>query len=428
MHAHLRSSGHGGRAMPSPGAFVALFLLLFCSTALRPTAASAQGSYVIAGHVGRSEIAPGGAMVGVGTEYRRGLWGVRLGVGMDVAGTPLAPLAPTTSAPGAWTSDLDVGLNLGRVPYADVLFGRSDPTVFLGTGVAGLSTTDAETEDRSSGFVPTWSYGARGGIPVTRWLAFEVEARHRAPLGEVDAAGYPSEGGWGYRAGIALRFGGVPAARVQPVPRRETERPATTRRPAAVPGTTRTVGVPVPAEERPESRAEVIAARAIETAGQYVGTRYRWGGSSPSEGFDCSGFVQYVFRQHGIQLPRVSRDQARAGRALPTSLDGLLAGDLLFFAQRGSTVDHVAIYAGDGRIVHASRSGYGVRYDELTGDRGRWYAQRLVAVRRVIDDETLVAAETRSAAADMPERELPLDEAFETLESERGDAAAPPPQ
>ena len=430
MHSYLRSSGHGGRAgamKPSRGTFVVLVLLLLSSTAMRPSPAAAQKSYVIAGHVGRSAFAPGGAMVDVATELRQGLVGLRLGVGMDVGGTALAPLAPTTSASGAWTTDLDLGLNLARVPYADVLLGRSDPTVFLGAGGVGVSTTDADTEDGSRAFVPTWSFGARGGVPVTSWLGFEVEARRRAPLEEVDPSDFPTEGGWEYRAGVALRFGGRPAARVQPVPRRDAEPTSTTRRPLSEPHTTSpAVTVAAPVDEAHAGGAELLAMRAIETADQYVGSRYRWGGASPSEGFDCSGFVQYVFRQHGIQLPRVSRDQARAGRAQPISLDGLAPGDLLFFAQGGPTVDHVAIYAGDGRIVHASRSGYGVRYDELTGDRGRWYARHLVAVRRVIDDEMFASTDVQTAAADMPQRELPLEDAFEALES--GDEAAPPPQ
>ena len=161
---------------------------------------------------------------------------------------------------------------------------------------------------------------------------------------------------------------------------------------------------------------ELPAAGAVRTAGRYVGTRYRWGGGSPADGFDCSGFVRFVFAQHGIEMPRISREQARMGRAMPTTLEGLAPGDLLFFAQRSSAIDHVAIYAGDGRIVHASRSGHGVRYDELTGDRGRWYAQRLVAVRRVLDGSLPSAPP------------LSVDDQGETLEDQAGDGAAPPPR
>ena len=159
--------------------------------------------------------------------------------------------------------------------------------------------------------------------------------------------------------------------------------------------------VPV-TEAAPRDAAEVLAERTVEVAGRYVGTRYRWGGAAPRQGFDCSGFVRFVFAEQGIELPRTARQQARAGRSVPARLDDLRPGDLLFFAQRGPGVDHVAIYAGDGRIVHASRRGYGVRYDDLTGARGDWYARRLVSVRRVIEPAEPVPAgatdESRDAA------------------------------
>lgn len=169
--------------------------------------------------------------------------------------------------------------------------------------------------------------------------------------------------------------------------------------------------------------AALAAERTVQTAGRYVGTRYRWGGASPGEGFDCSGFVRFVFAQQGIELPRVSRAQARAGRALPARFDDLQPGDLLFFAQRGPGIDHVAIYAGDGRIVHASRSGRGVRYDELTGDRGRWYARRLVAVRRVIEEPAPLPA--APAPADRPA--APLGDPTDQLVAGQGgvDAIVP---
>jgi cell wall-associated NlpC family hydrolase len=300
----------------------------------------------------------------------------------------------------------------------EAFVGSADATVFVGAGGAGVSMTDAASGHSSTSFVPTWSIGARGGMPMNRWLGVELEARRRSPIGDFDRAEYPSDGAWEYRAGLALRFGGNAVARVIPA-RHGVE--ASPRRPAAAPHTVSPVATDATsAPASAEDAAALLAASAIRTADQYVGTRYRWGGGSPADGFDCSGFVRYVFGQHGITLPRISRDQARAGRAMPTSLDGLAPGDLLFFAQRSATVDHVAIYAGEGRIVHASRSGYGVRYDELTGDRGRWYAQHLVAVRRVIDDAALIAA-------DLSVEAQASDDADAALEEERGDEAAPPP-
>ncbi len=130
--------------------------------------------------------------------------------------------------------------------------------------------------------------------------------------------------------------------------------------------------------------ASASAARVLATADRYVGTRYRYGGESPGEGFDCSGFVQYVYGKHGVELPRTSSQQASAGRAAPGDFTALQPGDLMFFSAGGARVDHVAIYAGDGRVIHATSGAGSVRYDDLDSDRGEWLLQRFVASRRVL--------------------------------------------
>src|SRR5262245_36831924 len=117
------------------------------------------------------------------------------------------------------------------------------------------------------------------------------------------------------------------------------------------------------------------AASVLGTAKRYVGTPYRWGGTSPKSGFDCSGFVQYVFGRNGVDLPRPSRRQARVGQRVPVTLAALRPGDLMMFASDGDRIDHVAIYAGDDRIIHSSSSGHGVRYDKLHGKRGSWFVR-----------------------------------------------------
>ena len=132
--------------------------------------------------------------------------------------------------------------------------------------------------------------------------------------------------------------------------------------------------------------ASASAARVLATADQYVGTRYRYGGESPAEGFDCSGFVQFVYGRHGVELPRVSYQQASAGRAAPGELTALQPGDLMFFSVGGGRVDHVAIYAGDGRVIHATSGAGSVRYDDLDTDRGEWLLRRFVTSRRVLSD------------------------------------------
>ncbi|MGC7870746.1 NlpC/P60 family protein [Desulfosporosinus sp. SYSU MS00001] len=97
------------------------------------------------------------------------------------------------------------------------------------------------------------------------------------------------------------------------------------------------------------------AAALINTAEKYLGVPYQWGGDSPSTGFDCSGFVQYVFAQNGITLPRVSRDQYTVGT--PVNYSNLQPGDLIFFSiEKNGIVDHDGIYIGNDQFINASSS------------------------------------------------------------------------
>ena len=121
----------------------------------------------------------------------------------------------------------------------------------------------------------------------------------------------------------------------------------------------------------------------LRTAETYRGVKYVWGGSSPSQGFDCSGFTKYVFAKYGIALPRTSREQARAGGGVAADFRALRPGDLMLFAEPGQAISHVAIYAGDGRIIHASSSVGGVGYTDLNSG-GDWFIDYFVAARRVM--------------------------------------------
>ncbi|MXG87955.1 transglycosylase SLT domain-containing protein [Nocardioides sp. YIM 123512] len=107
----------------------------------------------------------------------------------------------------------------------------------------------------------------------------------------------------------------------------------------------------------------------VEDARKYLGIPYVWGGTDPAKGLDCSGLVQRVYRDLGIELPRVSRDQARVGDAVP-SLAEAQPGDLLAF---NSPVSHIAIYIGDGQMIEAPRPGKDVQvspvYDTPTAIR-----------------------------------------------------------
>ena len=107
---------------------------------------------------------------------------------------------------------------------------------------------------------------------------------------------------------------------------------------------------------------------AVDVAQQYLGVPYVWGGESPS-GFDCSGLVQYVYGQLGVDLPRVAADQAKVGQPV-ASLEQARPGDLLAFHD---PVDHIGIYAGNGLMVVAPKAGDVVKvqavYDEPTAIR-----------------------------------------------------------
>ncbi|RZB33672.1 MAG: hypothetical protein SRB2_03783 [Desulfobacteraceae bacterium Eth-SRB2] len=94
----------------------------------------------------------------------------------------------------------------------------------------------------------------------------------------------------------------------------------------------------------------------VETARRFIGLPYQWGGSSRDDGFDCSGLTMAVYRINGLNLPRVSKEQYRAG--IPIKKGRLKSGDLVFFATSGGKrVSHVGIYTGDNKFIHAPGKG-----------------------------------------------------------------------
>src|SRR5579872_7232870 len=132
----------------------------------------------------------------------------------------------------------------------------------------------------------------------------------------------------------------------------------------------------LPAPERSDTRGAVIA----RTATQLVGTPYHFGGAD-AQGFDCSGLVVYVHERAGLEVPRTAAEQRRAAQPVP--LDAALPGDVVFFHTGsrigGHRVNHVGIYAGGGRFIHAPRSGGTVSYANLNEG---YYRKHLVSVGR----------------------------------------------
>lgn len=326
----------------------------------------------------------GGATVGGSVGVRSGALGVRGSLGAALDPAPFH--APDASD---WFADMDVTL---RVPL-----GGLEPYGFVGVGTEGRREVGRFREGNVS-----WGAGA-ALLPVS-WLALNVEGRRRRPI-DTPLAGAWSP--WEMRLGVGLRLGGgrdrgkvrrrrIPdefadgggrdeaESRAAELYRRlgrdprEIEPPVDTRAPRAA------------RFERTLPRdgagydAEGVAGSVLAAGEEHLGVPYLWGGDDPSAGFDCSGFVQTIYAEEGVALPRVSRDQARVGMPLPLDVDALLPGDLLFFASNGSRIDHVAVYAGDGLLLHSSSSGGGVRYDPLTSSRGSWFLRHWVEARRVI--------------------------------------------
>ena len=120
----------------------------------------------------------------------------------------------------------------------------------------------------------------------------------------------------------------------------------------------------------------------LDYAASFQGVPYKYGGASPS-GFDCSGYVVYVFSNFGYNLPRTATQQAASSLCVPVAKADLIPGDLVFFKLPGyaSAIGHVGIYAGDGRFIHATSPGDVVKYDLMSSS---YYTKNYVTARRVI--------------------------------------------
>ena len=128
------------------------------------------------------------------------------------------------------------------------------------------------------------------------------------------------------------------------------------------------------------SSTGISGAEVVEYAKQYLGYKYVAGGSSPSIGFDCSGFTTYVYKHFGISLNRSSRDQIKNGVAV--SKNNLQPGDILIFNGSSNTsIGHVGIYVGGNDFIHAANSREGVIITSLSSS---YYQKRYVGARRVI--------------------------------------------
>jgi hypothetical protein len=284
-----------------------------------------------------------------------------------------------------WGADADLVLSLG---------GRSlrgtpsiAPYAFAGVGSSNAATTN-------------WSYGAGLSIPLGADIDLFGESRWRMSRFVLPTASMAPSPTTELRVGLSFHVGGGGTSRDEG--RRSHGRRMSV---ALPPGATATLPALPPGARYPITTAS--AARVLNTADQFLGAPYRYGGTLPS-GFDCSGFVQYVFAREDVRLPRTASEQAQVGVALAPDWRAVSAGDLVMFEENGR-IDHVAIYAGHNRIIHSSASGGGVRYDDLSTPRGEWFVDHMVAARRVTPDASGLVLDlargfaTRAADLDPPD-------------------------
>ena len=224
-------------------------------------------------------------------------------------------------------------------------------------GVALGLSTDTTAQDLAA----LWSIG--GGLEwrPTPWVALGFETAYH--LQDVGPRGFwrtspGSRDGVAAAFGLSLAIGPSPSVRA----RSSHEQP--------------------PPE--PPTNITGNAADVVRTALGVLGTPYMWGGTA-ANGFDCSGLVQWAYRQHGIRLPRISRDQANTGSLVTPVLEALHPGDILLFAaQPGGGVTHVGLYVGDQTFIHSAKDGVKLSRLEVGDPDGSWWVSRWVGARRVV--------------------------------------------
>ena len=157
-----------------------------------------------------------------------------------------------------------------------------------------------------------------------------------------------------------------------------TSRGATTSRKAQTPTKTETKTEKTKQEKSSNPAVSGKGSTVVETAKKYLGAKYVYGASGPNS-FDCSGFTSYVFKLHGVSLSRTAKGQYTNGTAV--SRANLQPGDLVMFGPSASGINHVGIYIGGGKIIHAENPSSGVTIDTINSG---YYNKNYVGARRVI--------------------------------------------
>lgn len=132
-----------------------------------------------------------------------------------------------------------------------------------------------------------------------------------------------------------------------------------------------------PEQQAPRREKSDMGSIAAKTAERFVGIPYRWGGNTVVDGMDCSGFVRAVYNLCGVNIPRTSREQYRVGDVV--GREELKEGDLVFFGPSADEINHVGIFVGNGRFVHAPRRGDDIK---VTGLDDSYFLKRYIGAKR----------------------------------------------
>ncbi len=248
-----------------------------------------------------------------------------------------------------------------------------------GTGLYLVASTGLAMRHDDGNLDANWSAGGGYGLRLLSFLTLAIEGRYR-----VEDRGV--QGFW--RLATLDRRGFVLLARVgigsgpPPPPPTPSASPSSSE-PSFSPPSDREIRRSA-RKDGVSKESAALAADVVRTALEAMGSPYRWGGSD-EEGYDCSGLIQYAYGEHGILLPRVSRDQTRTGSLIERAVTALRPGDILGFALTGGGVSHVGLYVGDGMFIHSASSGVKLSSLTVSDPDNRWWRDRWVTVRRVLN-------------------------------------------
>lgn len=292
------------------------------------------------------------------TKTTRTGWRIGIGVPTESA-LGMRLFVQHDAAPNSGYTGTGVGADL-------TLFERGRPGPYIVGGLnVGLHDVDGGFGSASTNGYWNWSAGLGYELIPLSFFALRAEGRWR-----VQRPG--PERGLEVSLGAAIRLHTTRAPR-QPSYTQE--------RHANAPSPGKVVDL-AQAEGLRDDKAELVAG-VVQTATAAMGTPYQWGGTGGG-GFDCSGLIQYAYRQHGIQLPRTSGAQALVGIEVEKRIDALAPGDILTFSNSGGHITHVALYVGEGKIIHSANGGVQMSVLSPDDSYGRWWFKRWVGARRVV--------------------------------------------